>query len=153
MWRCLYNSLTKEAKAMLLTYRKDYEIIINGEPKVVARLMYKTIMRLVTLDGNATVTALRANLRKLTQYARKHNGNIDVIHTYFNQNYTQLKAQGQSVDNVHTILFDAYLLGVPDATFHDYMRRLQDDWMNQTGEMHNATHEDIMKRPRQNMTY
>jgi hypothetical protein len=30
MWRCLYNSLTKEAKAMLLTYRKDYEIIVNG---------------------------------------------------------------------------------------------------------------------------
>jgi hypothetical protein len=67
MWHCLYNSLTEEAKATLLTYWKDYEIIINVEPKVVAPLMYKTIMRLVTLDGNATVTALRANLLELTQ--------------------------------------------------------------------------------------
>jgi predicted metal-dependent hydrolase len=101
---------------------------------------------LATLDGTATMTALRANLRELTQYAIKHNGNIDEIHTYINQNYTQLKARGQSVDNVHTILFDNYLLGVPDAIFHDYMRRLQDDWMDQTGDMRNATHEDIMKK-------
>ncbi len=108
--------------------------------------MYKTIMSLSTLDGNATVTALRANLHELMQYAIKQNGNIDEIHTYFNQNYVQLKARGQSVDDVHTILFKAYLQGVPDATFHDYMSRLQDDWMDQTGDMRDATHEDIMKK-------
>jgi hypothetical protein len=146
MWCCLYNSLTEEAKATLLTYQKDDKITVNGEPKVVAPLMYKTIMRLATLDGNATLTALRTNLCELTQYAIKHNGNINEIYTYFNQNYAQPKARGQSVDNVHTILFDAYLLGVPDVTFHDYMRRLQDDWMDQTGDMHDATHKDIMKK-------
>jgi hypothetical protein len=146
MWRCLYKCLTKEAKATLLTYRKDYEIIIIGELKVVAPLMYKMIMRLATLDGNTTVTALKTNLCELAQYAIKHNGNIDEIHTYFNQYYAQLKARGQSIDNVHTILFDAYLLGMPDATFHDYMHRLQDDWMDQTGDMRNATHKDIMKK-------
>jgi hypothetical protein len=146
MWRCLYSSLTEEAKATLLTYKKDYEVMVNGQPKIVAPLMYKTMMRLATLDGNATVTALRTNLRELTQYAIKHNGNIDEIHTYFNQNFAQLKARGQSVDDVHTILFEAYLQGVPDATFHDYMSRLQDDWMDQTGDMKDATHEDIMKK-------
>ena len=50
------------------------------------------------------------------------------------------------MDDIHTILFEAYLQGVPDATFHDYMRRLQDDWMNQTGDMKDATHEDIMQK-------
>jgi hypothetical protein len=103
-------------------------------------------MRSATLDGNATMTALTANLRELMQYAIRHNGNIDEIHTYFNQNYAQLKAQGQSIDNVHTILFDAYLLGIPDATFHDYMSRSQDDWMDQTGDMRDATHKDITKK-------
>ncbi len=146
MWHCLYSSLTEEAKAMLFTYKKDYEILVNGEPKVVAPLMYKTIMRLATLDGNATITALRANLRELMQYTIKQNGNIDKIHAYFNQNYMQLKARGQSIDDVHTILFKAYLQGVSDTTFHDYMRRLQDDWMDQTGDMRDATHEDIMKK-------
>jgi hypothetical protein len=118
MWCCLYTSLTEEAKAMLLTYQKDYEITINREPKVVALLVYKTIMRLATLDGNVTVTALRTNLRELTQYAIKQSGNIDEIHTCFNHNYAHLKARGQSVDDVHTILFDAYLLGdqMPHST-------------------------------------
>jgi hypothetical protein len=68
------------------------------------------------------------------------------IPPYFNQNYAQLKARGKSVDNVHTILLNAFLLGVLDATFQDYMCMLQDNWMDQTGDMRNATHEDIMKK-------
>ena len=91
--------------------------MVNGQPKIVAPLMYKTMTRLATLDGNATVTALRTNLCELTQYAIKHNGNIEEIHTYFDQNFAQLRARGQSVDDVHTILFNAYLQGVPDASF------------------------------------
>ncbi len=61
-------------------------MLVNGKPKVVTPLMYMAMMRLATLDGKATVTALRANLHKLTQHAIKENGNIDNIHTYFNQN-------------------------------------------------------------------
>ncbi len=37
------------------------------------------------------------------QYAVKQNGNINEIHTYLNQNFVQLKALGQSIDNVYTI--------------------------------------------------
>ncbi len=47
---------------------------------------------------------------------------------------------------MHTILFEAYLQSVPDATFHNNMKRLQDDWMDQTGVMKDATQEDIMKK-------
>ena len=66
MWCCLYNLLSKHAKATLLTYRQDYEVSIGGDDVIVTALMYKTIMQLATLDGNATVAALRANLDKLT---------------------------------------------------------------------------------------
>ena len=140
MWHCLYNSLTKEAKATLLTYQKDYEMEVNRETKVVTSLMYKTIMSLTTLDGNATVTALQANRHELRQYEIKENGSINSIDNYFNQNYAQLKVQGQLVDNAHTILFNAYPQGVPHATFHDYTRRLQDNWMDQTGDMKDSMH-------------
>ena len=47
------------------------------------------------------------------------------------------------MDDVHTILFEAYF---PDATFHNKMIRLQDDWMDQTGDMKDATHKDIMQK-------
>ena len=69
--------------------------------------MNKVITRLTTLDGNATVTALQSNLCELTQYAIKK---MAILTTYyFNQSYVQLKVQGQLVDDVNTILFDAYL--------------------------------------------
>lgn len=86
------GTVCTEAKAMLLTYKKDYEILVNREQKVLAPLMYKTIRRLATLDGKATIMPLRANLRKLMQAKVKHNGKIDKIHTYFNQNFAHLKA-------------------------------------------------------------
>ena len=54
----------------------------NGETKVVAPLIYKMSMRLVTLDRNATETVLRVNLCNLTQYAIEENGNIDSIYTW-----------------------------------------------------------------------
>ena len=148
MWRCIYNTLTEEAKATLLTYSTDYVVQVQGQPKEVGPLMYKTMMRLATLDGNATVQALRANLRELTNYAIKVNGDIDAIHKYFNQNYAQLKSRGKSVDDVHTILFEAYKV-VPDANFHAYMDRLYDDWVDQTGDMKDATHEEVMKKAKQ----
>ena len=89
---CLCSSLTKEANAMLLAYCKDYEVNVNGEPRAVAPLMHKTIMRLAILGGNATITALRANLHELMQYAIKQNGTVHEILTYFNCNYVQLEA-------------------------------------------------------------
>ncbi len=144
MWRCINDSITKQAKAKVLSYRDDYEINNNGVKKIAAPLLYKTIMRLATLDSNATNRQLRANLRKLTSYAISENGNTDKIHTYFDQNFTQLKARRQNVDDVHSILFKAYL-AIPDAEFNTYMRCLHDDWMDQVGEMKNIKFEQLMQ--------
>ncbi|KAL7461530.1 hypothetical protein ACHAXS_001949 [Conticribra weissflogii] len=69
MWRCINNSLTKQAKAKVLSYRNDCEINNNGVKKIAAPLLYKTIMHLATLDSNATNHQLCANLRELTSYA------------------------------------------------------------------------------------
>lgn len=52
------------------------------------------------------------------QYMIKKNDNFDEIHTYFNQNNTQLKALGQFIEDVYTILFDAYVLGMLNATYY-----------------------------------
>ncbi len=92
MWCCFNDSLTKQAKAKVLSYCNNYKINNNGVYKIVAPLLYKTIMRLATLDSNAMDHQLWANLRKLTSYAIQENGNIDKIHTHFDHNFTQLKA-------------------------------------------------------------
>eukprot|EP00804_Cyclotella_cryptica_P009584 CCRYP_006287-RA/>CCRYP_006287-RA protein AED:0.39 eAED:0.39 QI:0/-1/0/1/-1/1/1/0/252 len=89
MWRCLYNSL-KEAKATLLTYRQDYELMVNGTARCTTHVQDHHEACHPRRQGNCYRT--RANLRELTLYAIKENGNIDKIHTYFNHNYAQLKA-------------------------------------------------------------
>ena len=146
MWRCIYETLTEDAKATLLTYASSYTVEHNNKKHTVAALMYKTIMRLATLDNNTTVETLRENLRGLTQYAVTVNGDIDLVHKYFNQNFTQLKAKGESVDGVMSLLFNAYKNAIPDAKFNQYINRLYDDWLDQTGDMAGASHEKLMKK-------
>ncbi len=62
----------------------------------------------------------------------------------FNQNFTQVKARGQNIDDNHSILFDAYL-AVPNAEFNAYMHRLYDNGMDQVGEMKNIKFKQLMQ--------
>ena len=84
---CLAKSLTADAQARLLTYRKDY--LIEGIE--CAPLMYKVIMRLATIDSVATTQALRDNLQALGSYASTVSGAIDKINTEFDKIYSQLE--------------------------------------------------------------
>ncbi len=52
-------------------------------------LMYKIIMRLATIDSVATTEALCANLNNLPIYAASANGDIDLINSYFDVNYSK----------------------------------------------------------------
>jgi hypothetical protein len=88
MSNCLSNSLSTEAKVMLLTYRNNYTF--NGVEY--APLMYKVIMRLATIDLIATTQTLQDNLQNLGIFAATVNGNIDKINSEFNQNYSQIIA-------------------------------------------------------------
>ncbi len=50
---------------------------------------------------------------------------------------------GQSIYDIHSILFDSYL-AVPVTEFNTYMKRLYDNWMDQVGEMKNIKFEQLM---------
>lgn len=148
LWRCIKATLTTEAKTTLMAYSSEYELEDpddNNKKKTAGPLLYKTIMRLSTLDSNATIKYLRANLRELPAFCARENGNIAKVHEYFNTNYSQLAARGCSCDDVETILFDTYMTAVPDATFQEYMRRNYDDWMDNKGDMKDAKHDVIMR--------
>jgi len=91
MWRCLMATLTDEAKAKVIAFRNEFEHFENNQTYTSAPLLLKTMMRLATLDNKATSETLRNNLRELPAYAAKVK-NIDQIHTYFDVNFSQLKA-------------------------------------------------------------
>jgi hypothetical protein len=88
MGQCLEKSLTAASLAHLKPYQAQY--IFEGIKY--ALLMYKTNMRLATIDSIATTNTLHTNLNNLPAYAASVNGNVNIINSYFDTNYTQILA-------------------------------------------------------------
>jgi hypothetical protein len=112
MVQCLKKSPTVASLARLEPYQAQF--MFKGVEY--GPLMYKTIMRLATIDSIATTKTLHANLKNLPSYAASVNGNVDLINSYFDTNYTQILARGATVDDPIAKLFDAYL-SVPNYNF------------------------------------
>ncbi len=93
-------------QARLLSYRNKYAF----DEVECAPLMYKIIMRLVTINSVTTTQTLRNNLQSLGTYAATVSGDIDKVHREVNKNYSQLIARGAPINNPICILFEAYLL-------------------------------------------
>jgi hypothetical protein len=147
MAQCLKKSLTVAALARLKPYQSQY--LFDGVEY--RPLMYKIIMRLATINNIATTETLCANLNNLHIYAASVNGNIDLINSYFNLNYSQILAQGSTIDDPIAKLFDAYLV-VPDFNFKQYMAKKQDDYHD--GNLGpNFTHENLMAQATAKFTY
>jgi hypothetical protein len=125
MANCLSASLTADAAARLLTYCKEYTF--NGIEYV--PLMYKIIMRLVTIDNAATTQTLQDNLNNLGTYAATVNGDINKIHGEFDKNLSQLIHRGATFDNPIGILFEAYSV-VPCYHFKKYISRQHEDYLD-----------------------
>ena len=88
MAHCLKKLLTVAVLARLEPYQAQY--LFHGVKY--GPLLYKVIMRLATIDSVATTEALRTNLNNLPIYAASVNGDIDLINSYFDKNYTQFLA-------------------------------------------------------------
>jgi hypothetical protein len=145
MSNCLSNSLSMEAKVRLLTYQNNYTF--NGVEY--APLMYKVIMRLTTIDSIATTQTLRDDLQNLGVFAATVSGVIDKINSEFDQNYSQIIAQGATVDDPIDIIFEAYSV-VPCYNFTTYMKRQHDDYLDLKLTI---THEALMASAKAKMDY
>jgi hypothetical protein len=147
MAQCLKKSLTVAALARLEPYQSQY--LFDGVEY--RPLMYKIIMWLATINSVATTETLCANLNNLHIYAASINGDIDLINSYFDMNYSQILARGSTADDPIAKLFDAYLV-VPDINFKQYMAKKQDDYHD--GNLWpNFTHENLMAQATAKFTY
>ena len=141
---CILSSLDETARKRVLAYHKDYTI----NKQVVFPLLYKTIMRLATLDSTATDSALRNNIRNILEYAISKNWDIDEVISYIDENYSQLKARGKSMDDANVIVMEM-LSKANDASFAKYWTDKLDDYWNETEEMKEIMVETISRtRPR-----
>jgi hypothetical protein len=147
MAQCLKKLLTVALLARLEPYQSQY--LFDGDEY--GPHMYKIIMRLATIDSITTTEALRVNLNNLPIYAASVNGDIDLINSYFDVNYSKILARGSTVDDPIAKLFDAYLV-VPDYNFKQYIAKKQDDYHD--GSLGaNFTHENLMAQATAKFTY
>ena len=91
MHKCLLASLTDEARRKLTACESDY--IFNNE--VYAPLLFKTIMRLATIDSKATTNFLRESLNNCDSYMVKCSSDINQFNLFFTTTYTQLLGRGE----------------------------------------------------------
>jgi hypothetical protein len=147
MAQCLKKSLTVASLVRLEPYQSQY--LFNGVEY--GPLMYKIIMRLATIDSVAMTEALRANLNNLPIYAASMNGDINLIKSYFNVNYSQILARVSTINNAIAKLFDAYLV-MPDYNFKQNIAKKQDDYHD--GNLGaNFTHKNLMAQATAKFTY
>jgi hypothetical protein len=97
-------------------------------------------MALATIDSVATTKTLCSNLRELPTYCSTIKGDIELLHSYFDSNYTQIIACGATVDNPIDILFSVYMV-VPCNNFRSYINCKQDAYTDGT---HTLTHEELI---------
>jgi hypothetical protein len=119
--------LTPAARIRLLPFQGDYEI----DNAIYAPLLHKKIMALATINSVATTKTLRSNLRELPTYCSTIEGDIDLLHSYFDTNYMQIIACGAMVNDPVDTLFAAYMV-VPCHNFGSYIKRKQDTYTDGT---------------------
>ncbi len=117
MSKCIMKMLTPAARVRFLPFRGDYEI----DNIIYAPLLHKKIMALATIDSVATTKTLRSNLRELPTFCSTIKGDIKLLHSYFDSNYTQIIARGATVDNPIDKLFSAYMV-IPCNNFRSYIK-------------------------------
>jgi hypothetical protein len=119
--------LTPAARVRLLPFRGDYKI----NNVIYAPLLHKKIMALATINSVATTKTLHSNLRELPTFCSTIKGDIELLHSYFDSNYTQIIARGATVDNPVNILFSAYMV-IPCNNFKSYIKHKQDAYTDGT---------------------
>jgi hypothetical protein len=134
---CLAKLLTADVQARLLNYHNEY----TSDGVEYTPLVYKTIMRLATINSVATTQMLRNNLQSLGMYEALVSSDIDKVHSKFNKNYSQLATRGRTVNNPTGILFKAYLV-VPCHHFKSYIRQQHKDYLN--GKLTSITHKALL---------
>jgi hypothetical protein len=136
MSKCIMKTLTPAARVRLLPFKGDNEI----DNIIYAPLLHKKIMALTTIDSVATTKTLRSNLREQPTYCSTIKGDIELLHSYFDTNYTQIIARGATVNDPVDILFSPYMV-VPCHNFRSYIKCKQDAYTDGTLTL---THEELI---------
>ncbi len=118
LFKCLMNSISKEAKNKILIWRNQYSI--NGYSS--GNLLLKIIIRESHLDTNATTSSIRTKLSRLDSYIVTIASDITKFNGYVRFLIDSLAARGETSNDLLTNLFKGYGAAA-DKVFVEYIGR------------------------------
>jgi hypothetical protein len=118
MYKCLMNSISKEGKNKILSWKKQYTMGTNSS----GNLLLKIIVEESHLDTNATTTSIRNKLSSLDEYILTIGCNITKFNGYVRLLINSLAARGETTQDLLTNLFKGYN-AVNDKVFVSYIGR------------------------------
>jgi predicted RNA-binding protein YlxR (DUF448 family) len=126
MYTFLFESLTDEAKLMVLSDAEDYTIDTDGTTSISnGPCFLKVIIRNTTVDTRSTIFHIRENLNHLEAKILEVSYDIEVFNLYVTSQIEQLAARGESSSDILINVFTAYL-AVPDKKFVEYVEKQKD---------------------------
>ena len=126
IFKCLMNSLSKEARMKIETWEEEY-MITNDQGTVVpsGNLLLKVIIRESHLDTNATTQSIRMKMSNLDEYMSKIGSDVTKFNGYVKLLEGSLVARGQKSDALLSHLFKGYL-AASDKAFVKYINEKMD---------------------------
>jgi hypothetical protein len=118
LFKCLMNSISKEAKNKILIWRNQYSV--NGYSS--GNLLLKIIIRESHLDTNATTSSIRTKLSRLDTYIVTIASDITKFNGYVRYLIDSLAARGETSNDLLTNLFKGYGAAT-DKVFVEYISR------------------------------
>ena len=126
LFKCLMNSLSKEARMKIEAWENEYIIENNsGSMSQSGNLLLKVIIRESHLDTNATTQSIRMKLSNLDDYMLKISSNITQFNGYVKLLVRSLQARGQKAEALLSHLFKGYL-AASDKNFIKYINDKKD---------------------------
>ena len=126
LFKCLMNSLSKEARMKIEAWENEYIIETNaGTNAPSGNLLLKVIIRESHLDTNATTQSIRMKLSNLDDHMLKISSDITQFNGYVKLLVRSLQARGQRAEALLTHLFKGYL-AASDRSFVKYINDKKD---------------------------
>ena len=126
LFKCLMNSLSKEARMKIEAWENEYIIQTDaGTNSPSGNLLLKVIIRESHLDTNATTQSIRMKLSNLDDHMLKISSDITQFNGYVKLLVRSLQARGQRAEALLTHLFKGYL-AASDRSFVKYINDKKD---------------------------
>ena len=126
LFKCLMNSLSKEARMKIEAWENEYIIQTDaGTNSPSENLLLKVIIRESHLDTNATTQSIRMKLSNLDDHMLKISSDIMQFNGYVKLLVRSLQARGQRAEALLTHLFKGYL-AASERSFVKYINDKKD---------------------------